>query len=195
MSIKECSECRDMYCRGIKGVCSKCGRIPYMKEVTKRTVMRYEFSPSIIESDKDDLIDILQEMRLTALCRTDTVFIEVTRTDGFPQFDGKNIMSNDIAAMMRAMMKEMASEYEDIGELSAAELKEWNDLNNESARLENESRKLKAKGDLFWANLEEKYGMMGQALKIDSDHLYIRREKTIQELQNEEIDDHDPTDI
>ena len=34
MSIKECSECRHMYCAGIKGVCTKCGRVPYMEEKT-----------------------------------------------------------------------------------------------------------------------------------------------------------------
>lgn len=104
-------------------------------------------------------------------------------------------MSNDIVEMMKSMMREMASEYVDAGPLSPKELKEWNDLNEESARLENESRRLKAKGDLFWAELEEKYGMMGKALKIDNGHIYVRREKTIQELQNEDTEAHDPTDI
>jgi hypothetical protein len=104
-------------------------------------------------------------------------------------------MQGDIAAMMKEMMREMASEYIDLGELDEADLKKWQELSEESARLENEGRILKARGDLFWANIEKKSGQMGKALKIDDGHLYMRREKTIKELQDTVEEEHDPTDI
>lgn len=106
-------------------------------------------------------------------------------------------MENGFASMLREAMREIASEYEDIGELSPEELEEWEALNKEAAQLESEGRLLKAKGEIFWANLEKRFNKIGKALKIDNGHLYVRKEKTIAELQQiqEEITEHDPSDI
>lgn len=109
--------------------------------------------------------------------------------------NGKEKRMDNIKDMMTEMMREIASQYEDLGELSEEDLAEWEAMSKEGAELENRGRVLKARGDMFWAELERKFDKVGKPLKIDGGHLYIRREKTIAEIQNEEPESHDPTDI
>jgi len=104
-------------------------------------------------------------------------------------------MNTDFAGIMKNLMKEMASSFVDLGPLESSELDEWTVLNNEFDELENKGKELKARGELFWAKLERKYGKMGKNLKIDGDHLWMRNEPTIKELQDPEQTFSDPSDI
>ena len=91
----------------------------------------------------------------------------------------------------RDLIEKLAIEFK----LTDEERKEWEELTKEGARLDTAFRRMKARGELFWTNLEERCGQIGKTLKIEENHLYLRKEKTIKELQNEEEVQHDPTDI
>jgi hypothetical protein len=104
---------------------------------------------------------------------------------------------SDIDEMMKSMMKTIASSYVDLGPIDKKDLDEWKDLVDESLELEIKGKELKARGELFWIKIEKKYDKVGEALKIDGDHLWLRKELTIKEMQ--EMDTNhiqaDPSDI
>lgn len=96
--------------------------------------------------------------------------------------------------IMDSFMKQYASQYEDLGELTEEDKAEWKRMETEANELMNKGKVLKAEGDIFWAKLERKYNRLGKTLKIDDGHVYAMKEKSLKEIMNnEEIPD--PTDI
>ena len=99
----------------------------------------------------------------------------------------------DIRSALVSMIQEQASEYHEHTIAEADEVNEWESLQEELRDLTNQSQILKAKTDLFWANLERKYGLQGRAIRIENGKIWVRQEKTIEELK--ESEDLNPADI
>lgn len=105
----------------------------------------------------------------------------------------KGEITMDIRSTIMSMIREQASEYHEHAIAEVDEVNEWEELQKELRDLTNQSQILKAKTDLFWANLERKYGLQGRAIRIENGKIWVREEKTIEELK--ESEDLNPADI
>lgn len=104
-------------------------------------------------------------------------------------------MNSGFESVLSELLAAGLTNLEDLGELSDEDLKEYNSIQKEMEVLDNRSRELKARGALFWTNIERKYEVESKGLKVSGNRLYLKREKTIEEMKNEKTEDHDPSDI
>lgn len=92
----------------------------------------------------------------------------------------------DLGGLLGALGLRGEQEYEPHCHLSQEFLKEFQEIEKESHVLENKSRELAARKQLFWAKIEQSLGIFDKDLRIDTDAGMVLIEKKKETVKEDE---------
>lgn len=105
---------------------------------------------------------------------------------------------DDFLKFLRESMTQKAQDFEKLGPLSISDAEEWQSIEKENAKLENEITNLKARQEiisarrkLFWCKIEQDTGIYDKNMRIVGTDLFIEKDKPVE--SSTELQDSDNT--